>query len=262
MRAIVRAIEIRGWDMRWNASGLLVPMIVSAAVSAAVAVVVTETVAPPYAGAAAGGVAAKAKPKPKPKGVSLAMLNKTVTKDFIGLQTLVKKSATGTEVTALQGQLAAQADQLSKLTTTVSTLQSALSSVSGAVSSVQSAVTSLQSGVTAATTDASQAQTVATQANQQLTTLTPIVKSTAERLYDTCGLASDLWQRSFPSQSGNSGASWTESVSGETGIGSVWPFEALARCYVSDAATNGGVAAGGILPSGFSPDDAFTAQVP
>ena len=243
--------------MRWNAAGSLVPIIVSAAVSAAVAVVVTEAVAPPYAGAA-GAVAAKAK---RP-AVSMATLSRTVNRDFATLQALVRGSATSGEATALQGRIAAEAVQLTSLATTVSGLQGPLSALQGSLSSVQSSLTSLQSGVTSATSDAAQAQTASSQATQQLTTLTPIVKSTAERLYDTCALTSDIWQRSFPNVSGNGATAWTQSAASETVESQFYPVNAVARCYATDADLAAGVIAGGVLLPGVSPDDVFTAPVP
>jgi outer membrane murein-binding lipoprotein Lpp len=222
--------------MRWNARGPLVPIVVSAVVSAGVAVVVTEVVAPPSAGAAAG-VAARAK---KP-AVSLATLNKTVTKDFGELQTLARQSATATGVAAVQAQLTQEASKLATLNATVA---------------------ALQAGVSTATSDAGQAQTLAASANAQLTALTPIVKSTAERVYDTCGLTSDLWQRSFPSQSGNGATAWTQTVSSEANDGNVFNAEALGRCYSTDANAMESIIGAGIIPQGFSVDDAFTAPVP
>jgi hypothetical protein len=223
--------------MRWSAPGSLVPIIVSAAVSASVAVVVTEVVTPPSAGAVAGAAARAKKP-----AVSLATINRTVTKDFGALQALVRQSATAAGVTALEGQLTKQQTDLNELSATLS---------------------SVQAGLSTATSDAGQAQTLAASASAQLTTLTPIVKSTAERVYDTCGLTSDLWQRSFPGQSGNTASTtWTQTVASEANTLNVFDIEALGRCYATDAPASGSIIGGGIIPSGFSVDDVFTAPVP
>jgi hypothetical protein len=211
--------------MRPKSNSLLVPVLVSPVVSAAVAVAGIEVIAPSLARAAPGAQTARA-------SITLSAVDKLVAKDY---------NATNRKLGSLQSMIETNTSQLRTLITSVASLQDAVS---------------------AARTSASQAQTVAGQANGQLTTLMPIVKGTAERLYDTCVLTSSLWQRSFPGIDANvSGTTWTADLGNEAGGNSTAGINGLDRCYSASASQNG-LFSGGMLPAFAQPDDAYTATPP
>jgi hypothetical protein len=76
-----------------------------------------------------------------------------------------------------------------------------------------------------------------------------IVQSSAERLYDTCALTSDLWFRSFPL--GNAPA-WTGDQAEEQ-TNQIDENVDLERCYQSGAQAS----AFGVLPPAAAPDDLY-----
>jgi hypothetical protein len=137
----------------------LLPVVISAVVSASVAVVVVETVTPQSTGAAQSAIASARHAKP----ISLSAVNKSLgsgfrstDKQITSLQTLLE-----TDTTRLQGE--------------IGTLQTNLNNVAS---------------------NTSQAEAFSSQNNSALNTLTPIVRSSAERLYDTCALVAGMWSDS------------------------------------------------------------------
>jgi hypothetical protein len=139
------------------------------------------------------------------------------------------------------------------------TLSSDYKATQAQLSVIESDLAGLKTSVGAVSSNASAANTNASAADSAVSAITPVVHTIAERLYDTCALTSDLWGRSFPDADGQTGGSWTETIEDQTGDEFVLA-EDLGRCYKADSEENGGQA-GGILPAGAEPDDAWDAPV-
>jgi hypothetical protein len=223
--------------------GTLTAVVVSAVVSSGVAVAATEALSPAYAGAAPTASVAAAR-------VSLSSVDKLVAKDntgtqkeLSGLTKLVKGDATSSQVSTVRTDLdafkSATAFQLAGLNAAVGGVGTQLIGVgtqlSGDTSSLQGAIGA---------------------ANSTLSALSPVIKSSAERLYDTCALTSSLWQRSFPNEDGGTSA-FTTSLHDEA-LSNGDAILARDRCYSAPAVVTGSEF-GGIIPSGSNPDDLYTA---
>jgi hypothetical protein len=216
----------------------LLPVVVSAVVSASVAVVATEIIAPAYSSANSGAVIV-----PDARALSLSSVNKTIGSDFHSTDSQISslQKLLQTNTTALQSEISGVASNVTTLKGNATTLQANLSA--------------LQTSLGGVAANASQTQTEVARDDSTLTTLTPIVTGITQRLYDTCALTSDLWQRSFA----NGGdAAWVAAAGGLTEAEGV---EALERCYSEDAGYNGTLLAG-ILPSNAKTSDPFAGSAP
>jgi hypothetical protein len=129
------------------------------------------------------------------------------------------------------------------------------------LSSIEGQLNALKSSVAAVSTNVAAVSTTAAAANAGLSTITPVVHTIAERLYNTCALTSSMWARSFPDPEGATGtAAWTTSIGYET-EGS--PLLDVERCYSAGALANeSNPDDGGILNAAFDADDSWTAKGP